>query len=63
MTVTIKSEFEVGDKISFCFEAKYVQGTIIEIVWDKATRSFKYLIEIDDKSRNWHYEGWLTGGK
>ena len=63
MTVTIKSEFEVGDKISFYFKGDYRQGTIIEVAWDEPFRKFKYLIEIDDKSRSWHNERSLTGGK
>ena len=63
MEVTIKSEFEVGDKISFYFKAEYRQGTILDVVWDENGRTFKYLIETDDKSRNWHYECYLTGGK
>lgn len=63
MTVTINSEFEVGDKISFYSKAEYVQGTIIEVAWDESFRAFKYLIEMDDKSRNWHDERLLTGGK
>lgn len=63
MKVTIESEFEAGDKISFYFRAEYVQGTIIEVAWDESFRAFKYLIETDDKSRNWHDERSLTGGR
>ena len=63
MEVNIKSEFEAGDKIFFYFKGEYYQGTILDVVWDETYgRTFKYLIETDDKSRNWYYERSLKGG-
>ena len=55
MDVTIRSEYEVGQKVVAYTSRDVIEGTVVDIKWNEICREFMFLVEAEDKSRNWHY--------
>ena len=55
MKVTIESEYEIGQKVVAYTSREAIEGTVIDIKWNEKCGVFMYLVEVEDKSRNWHY--------
>lgn len=56
MNVIIRSEYEIGQKVAAYMSREVIEGTVIDIKWNGNCGAFMYLVEVEDKSRNWHYE-------